>query len=53
MPLSLLAMNAAIVCNSKELETYDVKQEDPSSLTAFIVSEAGKVRVTHYKPLWN
>ena len=37
-------MNAAIVCDGKELETYDVKQEGTSSLTAFIASEAGKVR---------
>ena len=38
-------MNAAIVCDGKELETYDVKQEGTSSLTAFVASEAGKVRV--------
>ena len=44
MPLSLPAMNAAIVCDGKELETYDVKQEGTSSLTAFVASEAGKVR---------
>ena len=37
-------MIAAIVCDDKELETYDVKQEGTSSLTAFIASEAGKVR---------
>ncbi|KAI9441455.1 hypothetical protein H4582DRAFT_1932784 [Lactarius indigo] len=42
MPLSLSSMNAAVVCNDKELETYDVKQEGTSSLTAFIASEAGK-----------
>ncbi|KAI9465921.1 hypothetical protein BJY52DRAFT_1220628 [Lactarius psammicola] len=36
MPLSLPSMNVAIVCDGKELETYDVKQE------AFIASEAGK-----------
>ena len=45
MPLSLPAVNAAIVCDGKELETYDVKQEGISSLTGFIASEAGKVRV--------
>ena len=39
-------MNAAIVCDGKELETYDVKQEGMSSLTAFIASEAGMVRVS-------
>ncbi|KAF8271132.1 hypothetical protein EI94DRAFT_1827890 [Lactarius quietus] len=42
MPLSLPAMNAAIVCEGRELEMYDVKQEGMSSLTAFIASEAGK-----------
>ncbi|KAH9047252.1 hypothetical protein EDB84DRAFT_600096 [Lactarius hengduanensis] len=42
MPLSLPSMNAAIVCDDVELETYDVKQEGTSSLTAFIASEAGK-----------
>jgi len=35
-------MSAAIVCDGKELETYDVKQEGTSLLTAFISSEAGK-----------
>jgi hypothetical protein len=44
MPLTLPAMNAAIVCNGEELETYDVKQEGTSMLTAFVASEAGKVR---------
>ncbi|KAH8996750.1 hypothetical protein EDB92DRAFT_1942366 [Lactarius akahatsu] len=48
MPLSLPSMNAAIVCDDMELETYDVKQEGTSSLTAFIASEAGKqFRVTY------
>ncbi|KAH9006363.1 hypothetical protein EDB86DRAFT_3098017 [Lactarius hatsudake] len=42
MPLSLPSMSVAIVCDGKELETYDVKQEGMSSLTAFIASEAGK-----------
>jgi hypothetical protein len=44
MPLTLPAMNVAIVCNDEELETYDVKQEGTSTLTAFVASEAGKVR---------
>lgn len=35
-------MHAAIVCDGKELETYDVKQEGTSSLIAFVASEAGK-----------
>ncbi|KAN0130160.1 hypothetical protein V8E53_012105 [Lactarius tabidus] len=42
MPLTLPAMNVAIVCNDEELETYDVKQEGTSTLTAFVASEAGK-----------
>ena len=54
-------MNAAIVCDGKELEMYDMKQEGTSSLTAFVASEAGKVRalppsplgLTHYEPLPN
>ena len=45
MPLSLPVMSVAIVCEGKELETYDVKQEGQSSLTAFIASEAGKVSI--------
>ena len=44
MPMSLPAMNAAIVCDGKELETYGVKQEGTSSLTGFVASDAGKVR---------
>ena len=44
MSLSLPAMNAAVVCGGKELEAYAVKREGTSSLTAFIASEAGKVR---------
>ncbi len=44
-------MNAAIVCDGKELETYDVKQEGTSSLTAFIASETGKVRAFQVSPL--
>ncbi|KAH9072858.1 hypothetical protein EDB83DRAFT_137851 [Lactarius deliciosus] len=42
MPLSLPSMNVAVVCDGKVLETYDVKQEGTSSLTAFIPSETGK-----------
>ncbi|KAH9005312.1 hypothetical protein EDB86DRAFT_2825568 [Lactarius hatsudake] len=38
----VLSLNAAIVCDDKELEAYDVKQEGTSSLRAFIASEAGK-----------
>ncbi|KAH9006364.1 hypothetical protein EDB86DRAFT_720078 [Lactarius hatsudake] len=42
MSLSLPSMSVAIVCDGEELETYDVKQEGMSSLTAFVASEAGK-----------
>ncbi|KAH9990348.1 hypothetical protein BJV77DRAFT_1068992 [Russula vinacea] len=42
MPLSLLSLEFAIVCEGNELETYDVKQEGPNSTTAFVASEAGK-----------
>jgi hypothetical protein len=45
MPLNLPAMSAAIVCDGKELETYDVKPESTSSLMGFIASEAGNVTV--------
>ena len=43
MPLSLPAMNVAIVCEGRELEMFGVKQDSTASLTAFIASEAGKV----------
>jgi hypothetical protein len=47
-------MNAAVVCDGKELETYDVKQEGTSSLTAFIPSEAGKqFKITYSNNLPN
>jgi hypothetical protein len=51
MPLNLPAMSAAIVCDGKELETYDVKPESTSSLTGFIASEAGKVRTFFFDTL--
>ena len=43
MPLILQSLNFAIVCDGNELETYDVKQEGPNTITAFVASEAGKV----------
>ena len=49
MPLTLPPFNFAIICDGKELETYDVKEETleegPDSITAFVASEAGKVSV--------
>ncbi|KAH8996752.1 hypothetical protein EDB92DRAFT_1814117 [Lactarius akahatsu] len=54
MPLSLPSMSVAIVCDGEELETYDVKQEGMSSLTAFIASEAGKqFKITYSNNLAN
>ena len=43
MPLILQSLNFAIICDGNELETYDVKQEGPNTITAFVASEAGKV----------
>ena len=45
MPLSLQALDFSIICDKDELETYDVKQEGPNSMTAFVASEPGKVSV--------
>ncbi|KAH9177551.1 hypothetical protein EDB89DRAFT_2226010 [Lactarius sanguifluus] len=54
MPLSLPSMSVAIICNGEELETYDMKQEGMSSLTAFIASEAGKqFKITYSNNLAN
>jgi len=48
MPLRLPQLSFAITCEGNELEMFDVKQEDPSSMTAFMASEAGKeFRVTY------
>jgi len=44
MPLQPL--NFAIICDDHELETYDVKQDDPNSIRAHVASEAGKVIVS-------
>jgi hypothetical protein len=52
MPLNLQALSLAIMCDGHELETYDVKQEGPSSIRAFVASEAGKVSV-HNIPIVN
>ena len=46
MPLRLPQLNLAIICEGNELEMFDVKQEDPSSMRAFVASEAGKVGVS-------
>ncbi len=49
MPVSLPSLSAAVVCDGKELETYNVEQESASFSKAFIASEAGKVSV--FSPL--
>lgn len=43
MPLRLPQLFFAIMCDGNELETFNVKQEGPSLMTAFAASEAGKV----------
>ena len=43
--MSLQTLDFAITCDEVELETYDVKQDGPNSITAFVASEAGKVSV--------
>jgi hypothetical protein len=45
MPLSLLSLDFGIVCDGEELELYNVNMEDPSSVRAFVASEAGKVSI--------
>jgi len=46
MPLRLPQLSIAIVCEGNELEMFDVKQEGPSLVRAFVASEAGKVGVS-------
>ena len=48
MPLGLKALEFSIICDKNELETYDVKQEGPNSITAFVASEPGKVSVPYW-----
>jgi len=43
MPLRLSQLSLAIKCDENELETFDVKREGPSLISAFVASEAGKV----------
>jgi hypothetical protein len=45
MPLTLLAMNFAVFCDGKEMETHAVQQEGVSTLLGYLASEAGKVSV--------
>jgi hypothetical protein len=49
MPLILQSLNFAIICDGNELETYDVKQDGPNTITAFVASEAGKVSGFHWQ----
>jgi hypothetical protein len=46
MPLRLPSLSFAILCDGTELETHGVQLEGPSSITAFVASEAGKVSVS-------
>ena len=43
MPLHSPQLSFAIEADENELETFDVKHEGPSLITAFVASEAGKV----------
>ena len=43
MPLNVQSFGVTIVCDGNGLQTYDVKQEGPNAITAFVASEAGKV----------
>jgi hypothetical protein len=51
MPLSVQSLGVTIVCDGNELQTYDVKQEGPNSIMAFVASEAGKVSSVPKNPL--
>ncbi len=46
MPLILQPLKFAIICDGNELETYDVKQDGPNSIRAYVASETGKVSVS-------
>ena len=43
MPLSIEALDFAIICEGSELETYDAKRDGPNSIRAYVASQAGKV----------
>jgi hypothetical protein len=43
MPLILPPLNFSVVCDGREMELFDINQENPSSVRAFVASEAGKV----------
>ena len=46
MPLNLPPLNFGIFCDDHELETYNVMQDGPNSIRAYVASEAGKVIVS-------
>jgi hypothetical protein len=46
MPIRLPQLDLAIICEENELEMFDVEQEGPSLVRAFVASEAGKVSVS-------
>ena len=43
MPLEFKGFSAHICCDGKELEQYDVQQEDERTVTCWVPSESGKV----------
>jgi len=49
MPLQLPQLSFVISCDEREMETYDVKREGSSLITAFVASEAGKQFSITYK----
>ena len=50
MPLSLQSLDFAIICDGREMETYDAKQDGPNAIQAYVASEAGKVTVSQVSP---
>jgi hypothetical protein len=52
MPLILPPLDFSVVCDGKEMELFNINQENPSSLRAFIASEAGKVNRFYFLKLF-
>ena len=47
MPLQIDGYTASVHCDGKELEEYGVKQEGARTVSCWIPSESGKVRVVY------
>lgn len=45
MSLSLLSLQATVICDGKAMDTYSVQQDGASALSAYVASEAGKVGI--------